>query len=61
MIHNTDPCYPANDQKNVLLSNATPIGMYKMQRSRPATCQVSIAGEHFSAAKLVNGIEVVQC
>ena len=31
LIHNTDPCYPANDQKNILLSNATPIGVYKTQ------------------------------
>ena len=30
MIHNTYPCYSSNDQKNVLLSNATPIGVHKM-------------------------------
>ena len=104
MIHNTYPCYSSNDQKNVLLSNATPIGVHKMRRvaecrlhtggvglsfldssrptnisalmmrikpenfpgatsviSRPATCQVAIAGEHFFAAKLVRGVEVVLC
>ena len=31
MIHKTYPCYSSNDQKNVLLSNATPIGVHKMQ------------------------------
>ena len=100
MIHNTYPCYSSNDQKNALLSNATPIGAHKMQSadctqavldchfstqldqqiflhswwesiknfpgatsviSRPATCQVAIAGEHFFAAKLVRGVEVVLC
>ena len=29
--------------------------------SRPATCQVAIAGEHFFAAKLVRRFEVVLC
>ena len=31
IIHNTYPCYSSNNQKNVLLSNATPIGVHKMQ------------------------------
>ena len=143
MIHNTDPCYPANDQDCILNINRQlflvstlylslanwpvgrwwdSLGRWQMRRwqkgrnskehpiikcyfkpcvqsaeyklhtggvklssldqliflhswwesnenflgaasviSKPATCQVSIAGEHFSAAKLVNGIEVVEC
>ena len=95
---NTYPCYSSNDQKNVLLSNASPIGVHKMQSadciravldccfstwldrqiflhswwesnenfpgatsviSRPATCQVAIAGEHYFAAKLVWRVEVM--
>ena len=31
ITHNTFRSYPANNQKNILLSNATPIGVYKMQ------------------------------
>ena len=31
ITHSTDPGYPGNDQKNILFSNATPIGVYKMQ------------------------------
>ena len=83
LTHNTDHCYPTNNPNNILLSSATPIGVYKnadyrlhtdgvglsfLDRliflhswwesneiflrvasviSRPATCQVSIAGDHF--------------
>ena len=31
ITHSTDPGYPGNDQKNILFSNATPIGVYKTQ------------------------------
>ena len=31
ITHNTFRSYAANNQKNILLSNATPIGVYKMQ------------------------------
>lgn len=42
-------------------SNENFLGAASVIISRPATCQASMAGEHFSAAKLVNGIEVVLC
>ena len=41
----TDPCYPANDQKNILFSNATPIGVYKMQS---ADCTQAVLDCRFS-------------
>ena len=40
MIHNTDPCYPTNDQKNILLSNATPIGVCRQN----AECRLFAGG-----------------
>ena len=45
MIHNTYPCYSLNDQKNVLLSNATPIGVHKMQS---ADCTRAVLDCRFS-------------
>ena len=45
IIHNTYPGYSSNDQKNVLLSNATPIGVHKMQS---ADCTRAVLGCRFS-------------
>ena len=36
----TDPCYPANDQKNILFSNATPIGAV-CDTCRLQTCRLA--------------------
>ena len=50
----TDKYFCTHDENQTKISQELLI-------SRPATCQVAIAGEHFFAAKLVRGVKVVLC